>query len=124
MESIAYYLSTMMEIYKRFVELRARDDAERKWELVANRRHLAEEIGRFDHFLLGAGARTLDPDIRREFGKRLSQLRGTITYHQASWPAVKIDEDPEGYRRTSQDAETAFRDFLGWGKQTLERSAN
>lgn len=117
MGAIAQQFSALGETYQRFLNIRARSDQERKRELVENRRRLAEQLGRLEELVIRNDESSVAPPLAMEFRKRLSKLRSTVSYHQASWPAVKIDEDPDGYRRTSREAELMFHEFLVWGSR-------
>ena len=115
MSEMSRQFSALAEIFERFQQIRGRDDAQRKRDLVANRRRFAEQVGMLEEVLL-KGNEAVDPSLASELYKRLSRLRSTAAYHQASWPAVRIDEDPEGYRASSNATHSAFRDFLQWGR--------
>ena len=117
MGELSQQFSALAEIYERFQQIRNRDDAQRKQDLVANRRRFAEQVGALEDILLTGGAKAVDRSITNECHKRLSRLRTITAYHQASWPAVKIDEDPEGYRASSNATHSAFHDFLQWGRE-------
>ncbi len=115
METIARQLSLLEGTLNIFRDINLRTDPERKRDLVAARRILSERLGGLEGMISDMDERTIPPETVREFRKRLGYLRTAIAYHQALWPAVRIDEDPEEYRRTAEKPSQAFREFIDWG---------
>ena len=119
MEEMIRRFFQLGEIYQRLVDIRMRKDPERKRDLVIARRLLSEELGALESYVRENRGVIENSVIEQDFRKRLSHLRSTISYHQASWPAVRIDEDPGGYRLTSIEFSDIFREFLEWGKRSF-----
>ena len=119
MEEMIRRFFQLGDIYQRFVDIRMRKDPERKRDLVIARRHLSEDLGALESYVRENHGMIADAAIEQDFRKRLSRLRSAIAYHQASWPAVRIDEDPGGYRLTSIEFSDVFREFLEWGKRNF-----
>tara|TARA_R110000787_G_scaffold195982_1_gene307298 strand:+ start:1153 stop:1527 length:375 start_codon:yes stop_codon:yes gene_type:complete len=119
MEEMIRRFFQLGEIYQRLVDIRMRKDPERKRDLVIARRLLSQELGALESYVRENRGVIENATIEQDFRKRLSRLRSTIAYHQASWPAVRIDEDPGGYRITSIEFSDVFREFLEWGKRSI-----
>lgn len=117
MNAISRQFTHLGEIYQRFVDIGWRKDAERKRELVAARRALTEQLVALEHLVRDAPDTQIVSDLKREFGRRLSSLRSAIAYHQASWPAVRLQEgeEAEEYVHSSREVTNMFREFLHWG---------
>lgn len=124
MVSIAAQFSELAQTYHRFLDIRARRDPDRKRDLVAARRDLSAQLAALEETVKTGQNGEIDPLVKREFGIRLSRLRTASAYHQASWPAVRIDEDPDGYQATSIDAANAFRDFLDWANREFSETSH
>lgn len=117
MNAISRQFAHLGEIYRRFIDIGWRKDAERKRDLVAARRALGEQLVTLEHLVRDAPDTQIGSDLKREFGRRLSRLRSAIAYHQASWPAVLLQEG-EGaaeYRYSAREVTDIFGDFLHWG---------
>lgn len=119
MGEITQQLSVLGETYQLFLEIAIREDVERKKDLVAARRMLANQLSHLENLIASDSNKSIDTDTAREFRKRLSYLRTAIAYHQASWPAIMIDDDPASYRLTAREPAMAFRKFLEWGQHSL-----
>lgn len=116
MGQIAQQFSILGETLAAFRNIAARTDVERKKDLILTRRKLADQLKCLECLVRSGREGNTDPDVNREFNKRLSGLRTAIAFHQASWPAVTIDENPEEYSRTSEEPASIFALFLEWGR--------
>lgn len=115
MGAVTQQFSLLRETYQRFIDIAQRSDAGRKQDLVAARRILSQQLLDLETLVKSAPKDSIDTALARDFGKRLSHLRSKIAFHQASWPAVRLDEDPEAYRESRTEVTQAYREFLDWG---------
>ena len=58
-------------------------------------------------------------DIGREFEEKCFEMRLALAQHQAKWRSANIDEDPAGYRRSTDELGRKQDDFYNWAKNTL-----
>ena len=59
------------------------------------------------------------PDIAREFEAKFFEMRQALAQHQAKWRSTNIDEDPAGYRRSTDELGRKQDDFYTWAKNIL-----
>ncbi len=59
------------------------------------------------------------PDIAREFEARFFDMRQALAQHQSKWRSANIDEDPAGYRRSTDELGQKQDEFYTWAKNTL-----
>ena len=59
------------------------------------------------------------PEVAREFESRFFEMRQALAAHQGKWRSANIDEDPAGYRRSTDELGRKQDDFYGWAKTTL-----
>ena len=59
------------------------------------------------------------PDVAREFEAKFFEMRQALAQHQAKWRSTNIDEDPAGYRRSTDELGRKQDDFYNWAKNTL-----
>jgi hypothetical protein len=59
------------------------------------------------------------PDVAREFEARFFEMRQALAQHQGKWRSANIDEDPAGYRRSTDELGRKQDDFYNWAKNTL-----
>jgi len=59
------------------------------------------------------------PDKAREFEEKFFDMRQALAQHQAKWRSANIDEDPAGYRRSTDELGRKQDDFYTWAKNTL-----
>ena len=59
------------------------------------------------------------PDKAREFEEKFFDMRQALAQHQAKWRSANIDEDPAGYRRSTDELGRKQDDFYTWAKDTL-----
>lgn len=62
-----------------------------------------------------AGDRTLSA----EFQKRFTELRHTMSRHQASWTADRMVAEPAAYKQSTTQVSKTLDDFLNWGRRSL-----
>lgn len=59
------------------------------------------------------------PDIAREFESQFFEMRQALAAHQSKWRSANIDEDPAGYRRSTDELGQKQDQFYNWAKNTL-----
>lgn len=59
------------------------------------------------------------PDLARDFESRFFEMRQALAQHQAKWRSANIDEDPAGYRRSTDELGRKQDDFYSWAKNAL-----
>ena len=59
------------------------------------------------------------PDVAREFEAKVFEMRQALAQHQAKWRSTNIDEDPAGYRRSTDELGRKQDDFYTWAKNIL-----
>ena len=59
------------------------------------------------------------PEVAREFEAKLFEMRQALAQHQAKWRSTNIDEDPAGYRRSTDELGQKQDDFYVWAQNTL-----
>ncbi len=101
-----------------------RTDKERKQALVHSRRQLSEQIGVLGPVIDQDAELAWDPDLHRELGKGFSAMRYGLAQHQASWPAVTIDEDPVAYRESAHSVQEKSRLFWQYCSEHLGIARN
>ena len=96
-----------------------RRDDNRKQALVTARRRLAEEVGKIGPLIEQDEELAKAPDKQRELARIFSSMRSALAQHQADWPAVTIDDDPEAYRASSLRVRDKSDAFWTWCKTHL-----
>ncbi|WP_447725819.1 hypothetical protein [Sphingomonas koreensis] len=118
----ASLLDLVQEIGKLEDRVRALGDTDRagtKLELVHLRRELAALIGTIGTTADAHPVLTADPQLLREFRRRLSSVRTAVALHQADWPAVSSARDDPQYRASAARVTRENLSFAGWVKQVL-----
>ena len=59
------------------------------------------------------------PDVAREFEAKFFEMRQALAQHQGKWRSANIDEDPAGYRRSTDELGRKQDEFYNWAKNTL-----
>ena len=59
------------------------------------------------------------PDVAREFEAKFFDMRQALAQHQSKWRSANIDEDPAGYRRSTDELGRKQDEFYSWAKNTL-----
>jgi hypothetical protein len=120
-QQITRELQALERVHAELHAIAGRSDERRRHDLVELRRRFSQQladVGRLAEPLFAAMAdRSLEQDYRRHF----SRIRSEAAAHQAKWPAIKVDEASELYRRSAIAVGEAHRDFVGWMRDTLGR---
>src|SRR5690606_5450636 len=59
------------------------------------------------------------PEVAREFEAKFFEMRQALAQHQAKWRSTNIDEDPAGYRRSTDELGQKQDGFYVWAQNTL-----
>lgn len=59
------------------------------------------------------------PDLAHEFEAKFFEMRQALAGHQSKWRSTNIDEDPAGYRRSTDDLGRKQDEFYAWAKNVL-----
>ena len=59
------------------------------------------------------------PEVAREFESKFFEMRQALASHQSKWRSANIDEDPAGYRRSTDELGRKQDEFYSWAKSTL-----
>lgn len=101
-----------------------RTDPQRKFDLVQHRLKFAKQMGQISQAIEGDFALQRRPDMAMEMTSRLSAFRFAISQHQASWPAVRIDEDPAAYAESARGTYAKSDRFWDWCSEHLHFARN
>lgn len=97
-----------------------RRGVEAKHELVRARRQLSEQIGRLGTLIERHEASSGGLDTQKDFGRLFTTMRYALAMHQASWPVVLIDENPEAYRQSARGVQSKSQAFWIWCRTHLD----
>lgn len=61
------------------------------------------------------------PEIASQFEERFFEMRQALAQHQAKWRSTNIDEDPAGYRRSTDELGRRQDEFYSWAQEALAR---
>ena len=114
-------LDALERVHSELASIAARSDERRRHDLIALRRQFSEQmahVGRMADPLLAAAG---DPSLHQTYRDYFSRMRSTAATHQANWPAVRIDESTDLYRRSAQGVTEAHRQFIAWMRDALVR---
>lgn len=112
-------LKVCSDIEQNLIAIGKRTDPARKADLVQWRRRFAEQMGQVSQLIDCEAALQKQPDIAMEMHSRLSSFRFAIGQHQASWPAVRIDEDAAAYAASARGTYARSDQFWDWCAQNL-----
>lgn len=59
------------------------------------------------------------PDLARDFEAKFFEMRQALAQHQSKWRSANIDEDPAGYRRSTDEMGRKQDEFYTWAKKAL-----
>lgn len=104
---------------RNLIAIGKRTDPERKFDLVQHRRKFAEQMGKVSQFIDQDAALQRRPEMVMEMNSRLSAFRFAISQHQASWPAVRIDEDVHAYAESARGTYAKSDQFWIWCSEHL-----
>lgn len=112
-------LNACSEIERHLIAIGKRVDPARKVDLVQWRRKFAEQMGEIGQLIEQEAALRHRPELAQEMHSLLSSFRFAIGQHQASWPAVRIDEDAEAYAESARGTYAKSDLFWAWCSRHL-----
>ena len=112
-------LQACSDTERNLVAISKRTDPERKVDLVQHRRKFAEQMGQVSELIDREKALQHHPDMVMEMNGHLSAFRFAISQHQASWPAVRIDEDIAAYAESAHGTHAKADRFWDWCSEHL-----
>ena len=124
MPAAADILRELEKLEKLQIELAAiasRSDERRRHDLIDLRRKQAEQHVVLDR-VVGPFFADADTAIAREYREAYSRMRSAAAIHQASWPAVSIDEANGAYAQSASGVRDANRHFVAWVRKALQAS--
>ena len=62
------------------------------------------------------------PELAKEFETRFAAMRQSLAVHQASWRSMAIDDNPAGYRKSTDALGTEQDAFYTWARDALPGS--
>jgi hypothetical protein len=113
-------LKACSAIERSLIAIGNRVDPERKLELVQCRRRFAEQMGEVGKLLDADPELQRNPEMAMEMSRLLSAFRFAIGQHQASWPAVRIDEDAQAYAASARGTYVKSDQFWNWCNANLK----
>jgi hypothetical protein len=118
-ERIGRELQSLERVHSELASIATRNDERRRHDLIELRRRFSQqmaEVGRLADPLFDSAQ---DAELRQTYRSYFSRMRSTAAAHQANWPAVRIDESTELYRRSAQGVTEAHREFIAWMREAL-----
>jgi hypothetical protein len=112
-------LRACSETERNLVAIGNRTDPERKFDLVQHRRKFAEQMGEVSQLIEQETALQHRPEVVMEMNGVLSAFRFAIGQHQASWPAVRIDDDAAAYAESARGTHAKAEQFWNWCSEHL-----
>lgn len=107
------------QVERKLEEIGRRTDEARKHDLVRCRRLLSEQVGHLGQIIDNDGHLARHPDLQQDLNRLFAAMRYSLAIHQASWPAVRIDEDIIAYRQSAAQVQAKSRAFWGWCRDKL-----
>lgn len=104
-------LEKYASVEKELAAIGLRTDDQRKHALVHWRRLLSEQIGQLGQVLEQDRILASDAEQQREMSNLFAAMRYSLAIHQASWPAVYIDEDPAAFRKSAAEVQAKSAAF-------------
>ena len=88
-------------------------------EIVPLRTRLAALIGELMGAIKADSRLRAKQDVADEFEAKFFEMRQALAQHQVKWRSANIEEDPAGYRRSTDELGHRLDDFFVWAKNTL-----
>ena len=107
-------LARYAELEQAVVSAGRRSDPARKLDLVRARRKFAEELGLLGLLIVQDRFLAETPDLQQDMSRHFTAFRFALAQHQANWPAVRIDENPQGYAQSAWEAYGKSDRFWAW----------
>jgi hypothetical protein len=118
---IARELHALEFVHSQLVAIGTRTDDQRQHDLIGLRRRFAEQMAEVARLGEPIFAASPDRGLEQTYRNLFSKLRTAAAVHQANWPAVRIAEADEQYRRSAVGVGEAHGRFVAWMRETLPR---
>lgn len=112
-------MNKLQAIQADLATISTRADAQRRHDLIELRRQLSVHIGELGRVAEPLFASLDQPELLQTYRSKFSKMRSAAAIHQANWPAVKLDEADDSYRRSLLAVRDGNRDFVEWMQATL-----
>lgn len=117
--AISGAINQLEKVQAELAAISTRTDEQRLYDLIDLRRQLAAHIAE-----LGRAAEpwmvALDkPEVMQTYREKFSRMRSAAAMHQANWPAVRLAEADDEYRRSVKTVRESNRDFVSWLRGTI-----
>lgn len=111
-------LTALERVQARLATIATRTDDQRRHDLIELRRELSQQIAKVGRVADPIFA-SADMETAREYRARFSRMRSAAAIHQANWPAVRLGEAADAYRKSALAVREANRDFVAWVREAL-----
>jgi arylamine N-acetyltransferase len=120
-QQVGRELQSLERVHAELAGIAARTDERRRHDLIELRRRFSEQLADVGRLAEPIFESRQDPSLAQAYRGHFSRLRSAAATHQAQWPAVRIDEASELYRRSAVAVTEAHREFVAWMRETLAR---
>ena len=117
--AIAGALDRLENLQSALAAISSRTDERRRFDLIDHRRKLAEQMIEMGRVADSFFARLDRPALLQVYRDKFSRMRSAAAMHQASWPAVRLNEADDEYQRSVSAVREANRDFVDWLRATI-----
>ena len=106
-------------LHAQIAQIAMRTDDQRQRNLIQLRRQLAEQIGRVGALSEEFFRSARDESKLGQFRQQFSDMRAKTAMHQANWPAFRLVEASDEYRKSSQAVTESIRAFIDWARRAV-----
>lgn len=114
-------LNALENIQADLAAVATRTDDRRRHDLIDLRQKLSQQIAQIGKLADAVFASVQDPDMVRIYRAKFSAMRSAAALHQADWPAVRLGESVEAYRKSAARVREANRDFILLAREALAK---
>lgn len=119
--AIAREVDALERVQAELAGISAREDDQRRHDLVELRRQLAAQIAEVGRAAEPVFSTLDDPAMVQDYRRSFSKMRSATALHQANWPAVRLGERVDEYRASALDVRESNRSFIAWIREALAR---
>ncbi len=98
-----------------------RTDPDRKRDLIMLRQQLSAQLAALHDGVLAGKSPLSSGSLNEEFRTRFSALRNSVAIHQASFPAVLLDDMAKEYRASGLQSSARLRDMIVWIRHAVKK---
>ena len=118
-EEVVKEIEQLEKVQADLAAISRRTDEGRLRELISLRRKLADQIARVGKVAEGYFEASGDPALVQEFRTCFTNMRSNAATHQANWPAVRLNDADEEFRRSARAVREANKAFVTWMRARL-----